>query len=94
MNNRDDEAFARQILELIVAAGDDGVERQELVAGPPRAWSGSRTCSSGCGPGVICSRPGGGPSTEGRSPRPPPAPGANLLRSTSANRLVFSAWAI
>jgi chromosome segregation and condensation protein ScpB len=32
MNNRNDEAFARKILELIVAAGDDGVERQELVA--------------------------------------------------------------
>jgi chromosome segregation and condensation protein ScpB len=32
MSNRDDEAFAMKILELIVAAGDDGVERQELVA--------------------------------------------------------------
>jgi hypothetical protein len=31
MNNRNDEAFARKILELSVAAGDDGVERQELV---------------------------------------------------------------
>jgi hypothetical protein len=32
MSNRDNEAFARKILELIVAGGDDGVERQELVA--------------------------------------------------------------
>jgi hypothetical protein len=32
MGNRDDEAFTRKNLELIVAAGDGGMERQELVA--------------------------------------------------------------
>jgi hypothetical protein len=51
MSNRDDEAFARKILELIVSAGDGGVERQELVAAT------GEDMLTGCGPGGYLQPP-------------------------------------